>query len=482
MSEKNSLGRVLALSLLTWMISLLFYGLPDTLFGYAIKKVDLLSDFKVKEEKFSLDSLRKQLEEVDTLFVDSVAIQDSLVHSTEIDSAALALRDSLYQTIYAVQGADSLGSHIEDYSVGHIGLKRFFAAMKNRQKINRPVRVAFLGDSFIEGDIMVADFRSGMQKEFGGRGVGFVPITSVAAQFRPTVEQSSEGWTTWSMLTDRAHDYTLSGMMFEPADERPTIHVKTTKRYPELETVSSLKLIYERNKNTEMRLVCNASSDTLQEILPPTSIVTQYELEGSFTEADFSFTHTEEFRALGVALEDNEGIVVDNFSLRGHSGLILERLDIPRCQALNQIRPYDLIVLQYGLNVVSDSVMNYGWYTSRMINAISHIQLCFPEADLLMLGVSDRSRQEDGEFETMPAVLALLHAQRQVARRTGIPFWNVFGAMGGENSMVRFVELNWASKDYTHLSFRGGREIASALLKALFAEKEFYDEADKKVD
>ena len=93
-----------------------------------------------------------------------------------------------------------------------------------------------------------------------------------------------------------------------------------------------------------------------------------------------------------------------------------------------------------------------------------------------------RSRQDDGEFETMPAVLALLHAQRQAAKKAGVPFWNVFGAMGGENSMVRFVELNWASKDYTHLSFRGGREIADALLKALLSEKDFYDEAEKVVN
>lgn len=366
--------------------------------------------------------------------------------------------------------------------LGHIGLQRFFAALKNRRELNRPVRVAFLGDSFIEGDIMVADFRSGMQKEFGGRGVGFVPVTSVAAQFRPTVEQRASGWTTWSMLTDHEHGYTLSGMMFEANEENASIHVKTTKRYPELQTFSSLKLIYEQNKNTEMRLVCNASADTLQEMLPATSIVTQYELEGMFTEADFTFKNTPEFRALGVAMEDHLGVVVDNFSLRGNSGMILERLDVSRCQALNKIRPYDLIVLQYGLNVVSDNVMNYGWYSSRMVKVINHIQLCFPEADILMLGVSDRSRQDDGEFETMPAVLALLHAQRQAAKKAGVPFWNVFGAMGGENSMVRFVELNWASKDYTHLSFRGGREIADALLKALLSEKDFYDEAEKVVN
>ena len=82
----------------------------------------------------------------------------------------------------------------------------------------------------------------------------------------------------------------------------------------------------------------------------------------------------------------------------------------------------------------------------------------------------------------MPAVLALLHAQRKVAKRAGIPFWNLFGAMGGENSMVRYVENNWASKDYTHLGFRGGREVAKALLEALAAEKDFYEEMEKRME
>lgn len=482
MNKDNNLGRVLALLLLTLLMSFGLYCLPDVLFGYEIKKVDLLSDFKVKKAKISLDSLALHLEqETDSLLVDSVALKDSMMRVAGIDSAALALRDSLYKAIYAVQGADSLGSHIEDYSIGHIGLKRFFAALKNQQELKRPVRVAFLGDSFIEGDVMVADFRSGMQQAFGGRGVGFVPVTSVAAQFRPTVEQTAEGWQTWSMLTDKEHAYTLSGLLFEPSEEGASIHMKTVDRYPELQEFSSLKFIYEHNVNTEMHLAFNASTDTTIIRLPETTSVTQYEMEGAFTEADFTFSNVADFRALGVAMEDNSGVVVDNFSLRGHSGLILGRLDSVRCRALNEMRPYDLIVMQYGLNVASDSIMQYGWYGKRMVEAIHHVRNCFPDADVLMLGVSDRSKQEDGEFETMPAILALLHAQRKAAMRAGVPFWNVFGAMGGENSMVRFVENNWASKDYTHLSFRGGKEIAKALLKALMAEKEFYDEAEKVV-
>ena len=159
--------------------------------------------------------------------------------------------------------------------------------------------------------------------------------------------------------------------------------------------------------------------------------------------------------------------------------MILDRLDSLSCLALDSIRPYDLIILQYGLNVANDDVIQYGWYGTRMVQVVKHLRNCFPRADILMLSVSDRSRQENGGFETMPAVLALLHAQRKAAKQAGIPFWNLFGAMGGENSMVRYVENNWASKDYTHLSFRGGKEIAEALMRALMQEKEFYDEAEK---
>ncbi|EJW95129.1 hypothetical protein EVA_16764 [gut metagenome] len=190
--------------------------------------------------------------------------------SSGINSITIALRDSLYRAMYAVEGADSLGSHIEDYSIGHIGLKRFFSALKKREEINRPVRVAFLGDSFIEGDIVVADLRSALQAKFGGHGVGFVPVTSVAAQFRPTIEQKSEGWRTWSMLNDQEHHYTLPGMLFEPETEMPTITVKTTDRYPGLEIFSSLKLIYERNNSAEMLLSTNGSTNGSAIALPAT--------------------------------------------------------------------------------------------------------------------------------------------------------------------------------------------------------------------
>ena len=459
MTKDNHLSRLLALLVLTFIIGCLFYYLPNHIGAVKLKRVDLLSDLRVEPPSIPLDSLI--LADEDTVAVDSVKLQQLAVEKAGIDSIALAQRDSLYRALYASEDADSLGLRIEDYSVGHVGLSHFFQALKNRESLNRPVRIGFMGDSFIEGDILVADFRAEMQREFGGSGVGFVPISSVAAPYRPTIRETSAGWKNWSILNDHSQRYTLSCMLFEAEQSDAFLQMEVGSKYPELQKGSSLKFIYEENQETRLALSCNNREDSLFVMLPPTDSLVQYAYTSpsEIHKAVLHFSQAKGLKALGVALE---------------------RLDSVRCRQFNQIRPYDMIILQYGLNVANDSVMQYGWYGKRMEAVAHHIKRCFPTADILILGVSDRSTQENGTFYTMPSVLSLLYTQRQMAKRSGLPFWNTFGAMGGYNSMVAYVEKNWASKDYTHLSFGGGRELARILKEALMKEKEFYDEAETK--
>ena len=73
------------------------------------------------------------------------------------------------------------------------------------------------------------------------------------------------------------------------------------------------------------------SSDSMLVNLPLTQTMAQYEWKGIINKAGFSFSHATGFRALGVAMENEEGVVVDNFSMRGNSGLVLERLDSIQC-------------------------------------------------------------------------------------------------------------------------------------------------------
>jgi lysophospholipase L1-like esterase len=77
----------------------------------------------------------------------------------------------------------------------------------------------------------------------------------------------------------------------------------------------------------------------------------------------------------------------------------------------------------------------------------------------------------------MPDVKVMRDIQRRIAQKSGIAFWDMFVAMGGENSIKKYTEAQppLAAKDYTHLTFRGGREIAKKLADALLNEKAKYE-------
>ncbi|MDR3268108.1 MAG: GDSL-type esterase/lipase family protein [Tannerella sp.] len=475
--ENDRFGRLLAILLITGIAGIGMYWLPDEWMGFPIKKVDFLSDIRVKTEAPSPDTLIREPEKCDTLLTVDTVLEPGFDPDPDPDPDPVEalLPDSVYRQVAEASGMDSLPVRIEDFTFGHKGLSRFFAALNRIEIMDRPVRIAFWGDSFIEGDILVADFRARMQAYFGGRGVGFVPVSSGVEQYRPTISQYSKGWKGHSILSSRKNKYAIPGLLFEPEASEATITFKTVDAYPGLEQVSSLKFIYSRNEEAEMRLIWNDAQDTMIRVLPPSETVTQCEINGLFTNGRLRFRNAAGLQALGIALEDNDGVVVDNYSLRGNSGIALGLLDENSCLALREIRPYDLIVLQYGLNVATEKVHEYGWYREQFTEVIQHVQQCFPEADILLLGVSDRSHYHDGAFRTMPSVIALSKAQRQAAEQAQVTFWDVFRAMGGEGSMVRYVKSRWASKDYTHLSFRGGREIATALFDALILEKNLYD-------
>ena len=71
----------------------------------------------------------------------------------------------------------------------------------------------------------------------------------------------------------------------------------------------------------------------------------------------------------------------------------------------------------------------------------------------------------------------MVEAQREIAKKTKIAFWDVYHAMGGRNSMVAFVNAKptMAAKDYTHLNYWGGKKIAKLLANELLKERRNYD-------
>ena len=100
---------------------------------------------------------------------------------------------------------------IEDYSPDGSGLASLRQSLAN--SASSPVRIAFVGDSYIEGDILTQDIRAMLQETYGGHGVGYMPVFSPIPGFRRSVRQSGSGWEAKEIRDMGSNDYrTLQGI------------------------------------------------------------------------------------------------------------------------------------------------------------------------------------------------------------------------------------------------------------------------------
>lgn len=426
--------------LLVLVISFLFVIslLPEfSVFGYQVKIPDLLADVRPDEKP-------------------SIVSKDTVS----------AKKDSVIEIIPPRKAGPV---YFEDFGANNLG--HFINALRSARK--SPVRVAFFGDSFIEGDILCAPFRDTLQLLFGGRGVGYVPITSEVAKFRTTIQHDFSNWRTFSIVGKKNYfaPLGLPGYCFKPDDNNEVRYTAARKNF------LTAKIYYEADQPFTLNYVVNDSLASTKEFEP--SPLAEFILQQrNFNSLKMSFQPHDSLRLYGAVFEDSLGVTVDNFSMRSNPGMGLFSVEPSRMTQFNSLRNYKLVILQYGLNVLSEKdTTGYGWYVERMSTLINRMKESFPDCSFLLISIGDRSSNQKGKFATMPGILRMRSAQRKIAQQTGIAFWDMYEAMGGENSMVKYTESvpPLAAKDYTHLTFRGGRKLAKKLADAVLYEKAKYE-------
>ena len=92
---------------------------------------------------------------------------------------------------------------IEDYTPDNRGL----SSLRRAIGLGSLARIAFVGDSYIEGDIFTQDLREKLQNAYGGQGVGFVNMHSDFPGFRRSVRQGGSGWKTFTALKKGNYKY-----------------------------------------------------------------------------------------------------------------------------------------------------------------------------------------------------------------------------------------------------------------------------------
>lgn len=364
---------------------------------------------------------------------------------------------------------------IEDYSENKRALYHFFDALKSVRK--QPVRIAFFGDSFIEGDILCGSFRDTLQQIYGGRGVGFVPITSEVAQFRTTIQHTFNNWETYSIVGHKNSTSPLgtSGFCFVPLEGNEVEYKPGRKR--NTRPLPALRLFYVSHVNNQLQVHINDTLMLTRELNATDRLHEEVFYSKKMESIKLQFTSVDSLNVYGASFEDSVGVYVDNFSMRGNSGMGLFQISQQQNEEFNKLRDYKLIILQYGLNVVTESdTSGYQWYADKMIKVVNRLKEHFPEASILIVSVSDRSSNQNGKFETIPSLPLMRNKQREIASTTKVAFWDLYASMGGKNSMVKFTTATppLAAKDYTHLTFLGGKKLAKQLADAILQERKHY--------
>ena len=359
---------------------------------------------------------------------------------------------------------------IEDFSENRDVLAAFFAALDRREELERPVRIAFLGDSFVEGDILTSDLREYLQERFGGRGVGFVPLAPVD-RYRNTLTVDHNGWAVSNSLHgEHVSRYLFGGQCFAPSSGEAYVKVQATGQRQHSRAFNTVSLLYASDSAATLHYTFGRS-DEREAVLKTDGTLQLFEATRQDMQAvHFRVVGGEGFTGYGLFLNDETGVCVDNYSLRSSSGVQLLRIGPNLLSRMNRMLPYDLVILQYGMNVVEADRRDYSHYAEQMVRVVGRIREAMPDVGILIFGVGDRSfKDDDGNMATKAGVISLVEAQRRIAQQTGVAFWNTYLAMGGRNSMNAFVNQTpaLANKDYAHINYLGGRRIGLAFGEAL---------------
>ncbi|MCU4189456.1 hypothetical protein M9Q43_09815 [Flavobacterium sp. HXWNR29] len=374
----------------------------------------------------------------------------------------------------------------EDYT-GNQYLVTFFEKLFQLEtKKEGNVRIAYFGDSMTDGDLIVKDFRTYLQEKFGGQGVGFVNITSESASSRSSVTHEFSGnWKTQSYLKVKrpSRAFGVNGHVFFANDTANVAWVKykatKTKFASELPRPT---LFYGSSSNKEGKVIFVAGDTIVKKLTPNNTLNTLTLSEGSLKNLKVNFKKADSIPIYGFNFDDGKGVHVDNFSNRGNSGLPLGSFDINTMRAFHVKLDYDLIVLQYGANVLNYGTLDYTWYEKRMTKVVNHLKECFPGVAILIVSTADKSTKYDLEMKTDSAVVPLNRAQKKYAIKSEASFVNMYTLMGGDGSMVKWVEEvpSKANKDYTHFNHRGAKEAANLIFTQLNQGYETYKALRKK--
>ena len=371
-------------------------------------------------------------------------------------------------------------------------LALFFDHLSAATDTSDLIRILHYGDSQIEGDRISSAIRAYLQRSFGGFGMGAVPLFGPVFVSSYVVERSMN----WSrnFITDQSPSNSLGawmGYLQGETRDAATVRLRVSPYvlYPEASSFSNVNILTLNTQNVEdiqvldrSKTAYNFQNQRIGEYFSLTTFpfdTAQRNLEMIFRDARNSYL-------FGISLDSRYGITVDNLPIRGSAGYIFTRQKASLLQESFQLLNTQLVLFQFGVNAVPNDpeiVVNARALENALVRELTFFKTLMPDVPLIVIGVSDRAYKDGEVFRTNPNVPLVRNAQRNAALRAGCVFWDLYEAMGGENSIVKWVNQRpaLAGRDYTHFSARGAQRVGKMFYKSLMIEYLNYLKQQKEI-
>ena len=425
------------------------------------------------------------------LSVEAKAAEAEAQASEKVDAGAEAITEPAEEQKPRVQAAnvDSLKKAIHRIQFPEGQAQLLYPYFTRLDKIpegrTRHTRILHFGDSQIENNRMTALIRYRLQKHFGGSGTGLIQAIPLYSRSLSYDLDESGDWLRYTYFGKR--DSTINHKSYGIMGAFASVPYPRKDVWPYLNY--SFNTARRSGKVSRMRIfmhsyvdsaaialwVNHAPGDTLGP-LPDGFGIAEYHHREAIEELELSFHFPEGGRIYGISFESSGGLQMDNIAMRGGSGLIFTSMDQATQEAmLNHLSP-GLILLQYGGNVVP--YMNARYYKRAFKRQLDFFKSVCPEAPILVIGPSDMSVRENGDFVTYPNLEKIRDALKSATLESGCGFWDLYEAMGGENSMATFVHADppLASTDYVHFTGTGINLVAEMFYNALMLEYQEFEQ------
>jgi lysophospholipase L1-like esterase len=333
------------------------------------------------------------------------------------------------------------------------------------------VRVIHYGDSPTTADLITADVRGMLQKQFGDAGAGYVLIARPWAWYNHRgmgMEAVNWGIDVAGRPEFKDGMFGLGGGRFRGAPG----------------SVANWTLKGGQSGSVEVAFLAQPGGGS-------------FVFEADGVEIGRAETAAEEMRAGYVTFElpqraselsvrvteglvqlygvefrkDRAGVLYSSLGVNGASVTLLSRA-FNRAYLAAQLEHYrpDLVVLAYGTNESGYAGFIDTTWVNEMETAVKRVRAALPAASILLMSPMDRGElKPDGTIGTLETLPRLVNKEKQLALELGVGFFNTYEAMGGKGTMAKWYssQPRLVGADYIHPLPAGAKIVGELLYDSL---------------